>query len=93
MKLKELGEKLDKQEFRRSIKRAIGRTQNSIQIGRSFNCAGFSNSTTIEIIDGDQAPQLLGRPYLSTTYRRGSFTRNLYTPSTLRVVVGRDWRE
>ena len=62
-----------------------------IQIGRSRNFARFSNTTPIEVVDGDAAPELVGLPYLATTFRRGGFCKTMYTPSTLRVVVGRDW--
>jgi hypothetical protein len=86
-----LGEKLDRKAFRDAIARHLGNQTRSISIGRSLNVAGFSNSTPIEVVDGDSPPELAGRPYLSTTFRRGSFTKNMYTPSTLHVVVGRDW--
>jgi hypothetical protein len=87
-----LGEKLDRKNYRAAIRKAlIGQTK-SIRIGRSGNVSGFSNSTPIEVIDGDASPQLTGQPYLSTSFRRGAFFRNLYTPSTLRVIVGRNWK-
>ena len=88
----ELGEKLDRKAYRAAIARHLAGQRRSIQIGRSRNDAGFSSSTPIETIDGDAPPELVGQPYLLTTFRRGSFTKALYTPSTLRVVVGRDWR-
>jgi hypothetical protein len=63
----------------------------SIQIGRSRNTAGFGSGTPVEIVAGDAPPRLEGRPYLKTTFRNGSFHKVLYTPSTLRAVVGADW--
>ena len=87
-----LGERLDKRAFRAAIAKHLRGQRRSISIGRSCNSSGFSNCTPIEIIDGGSPPELIGRPYLLTTFRRGSFSKTLYTPSTLRVVVGRDWR-
>ena len=87
-----LGTKLDSKSFRKSIADSLAGQTRRIAIGRSSNVSGFANNTPIEIVDGDDAPQLIGQPYLSTTFRRGSFTKNMYTPSTLRVVVGRNWK-
>lgn len=87
-----LGERLDKRAFRAVIAEHLRGQRRTISIGRSRNSAGFSNSTPIEFIDGDSPPELQGRPYLMTTFRNGPFRKTLYTPSTLRVVVGRDWR-
>jgi hypothetical protein len=86
-----LGEKLDRRQWRKRIADHLRGQCASIAIGRSRNVAGFSNSTPVEIIEGDHPPELIGRPHLATTFRRGSFQRTLYTPSTLRVVVGRNW--
>jgi hypothetical protein len=87
-----LGEKLDRRAWRDAISRHLAGQTRYISIGRSSNQAGFSNSTPIEIVDGDEPPELTGQPYLMTTFRRGSFSKTLYTPSTLKVIVGRDWR-
>jgi hypothetical protein len=87
-----VGETLDRRAYREAIAAHLQGQTRMIRIGRSSNVAGFSNSTPIEQVDGDHAPELVGQPYLSTTFRRGSFSRTLYTPSTLRVVVGRDWK-
>jgi hypothetical protein len=86
-----LGEKLDKKHWRKRISDALRGQSASIAIGRSQNVAAFSNSTPIEIVDGDRPPELVGRPFLLTTFRRGAFSKTLYTPSTLRVLVGREW--
>lgn len=87
-----LGERLDKRAFLAAIAEHLRGQRRVISIGRSRNSAGFSSSTPIEIADGDSPPELQGRPYLMTTFRNGPFRKTLYTPSTLRVVVGRDWR-
>lgn len=76
---------------RRIARQAAAGQYRSISIGRSRNSAGVSSSTPVEIVAGDAAPELAGRPYLSTCFRRGNFSRNLYTPSTLRIEVGSDW--
>ena len=86
-----LGEQLDKKHWRKRIANALRGQIASIAIGRSRNVAAFSNSTPIEIVEGNQPPELVGRPFLLTTFRRGSFSKILYTPSTLRVVVGKEW--
>jgi hypothetical protein len=86
-----LGEKLDRRQWRRRIADYLRGQCVSIAIGRNRNVAAFCNSTPIDVVEGNQPPELIGRPYLSTTFRRGSFSKTLYTPSTLRVIVGRDW--
>ncbi len=64
----------------------------SIFRGRSNNRAGFGSRTPIDLVDGHEPPRLEGAPHLKTTFRNGPrFTRTLYTPSTLRAVVGRGW--
>jgi hypothetical protein len=92
MNWSKLGNKLDAKAFRKAIANVLDGQTRQIAIGRSCNSAGFSSSTPIEIIEGDASPKLVGQPCLSTTFRNGSFTKNMYTPSTLRVVVGRDWK-
>jgi len=74
----------------RNFVRASGQTQ-SIQIGRSYNVASAGTGTPIEFVDGDSAPILKGQPFLKTTFRRGNFSKILYTPSTLFIEVGRNW--
>lgn len=49
-------------------------------------------STPVVFIDGNSAPQVKGLGYWKTTMRNGSFTKTLYTPSTLRIEVGFDWK-
>lgn len=88
-----LGEKLDRKTWRAAIAAHLDGETRSISIGRSRNRAGFSNSTPIEIVDGDQPPELVGQPYLMTSFQRGNFRKTLYTPSTLKVIVGRYWRK
>lgn len=73
------------------IKSHIGNQRRYIRIGRSYNSAGIGSGTPINIIDSDSEPKLLGHPYLKTTFRNGNFSKTLYTPSTLRVEVGKDW--
>ncbi len=88
---KKLGEQLDKKHWRKRIANALRGQSACIAIGRSRNVAAFSNSTPIEIVEGNQPPELVGKPFLSTTFRSGSFSKTLYTPSTLHVIVGSDW--
>lgn len=88
-----LGERIDKRAYRAAIAEQLRGQRRAISIGRSRNSAGFSNSTPIEFIDGDSPPELHGRPYLMTSFKNGpNFHKTLYTPSTLKVIVGRDWR-
>lgn len=65
----------------------------TIQIGRSFNSAGFGTNTPITVMkDSDLEPELHGQPYLKTLFSNGrGFTKTLYTPSTLHVIVGERW--
>lgn len=86
-----LGEKLDNRAYRAAIARALRGQTRSICIGRSCNVARFSNATPIEIVEGDSPPELVGHPHLKTKFMRGNFRKTLYTRSTLRVVVGREW--
>ena len=86
-----LGEKLDKRQFRALIADHLKGQTRFIRIGRSSNRAGFSNATPVELVEGMFPPELRGQPYLLTNFRRGNFRKTLYTPSTLHVVVGRDW--
>ena len=87
-----LGEKLDRKTWRAAIAAHLAGQTRGISIGRSSNRAGFSTSTPIAIVEGDQPPELTGRPYLMTQFRNGNFRKTLYTPSTMKVIVGRDWR-
>ena len=76
---------------RQAIRIALAGKSRSIQIGRSFNIAGFGTQTPVEVIDGDSPPVLDGQPYLKTQFRNGAFQKTLYTHSTLRARVGKDW--
>ena len=88
-----LGERLDKRAYRAAIAEHLRGQRRAISIGMSRNSAGFSNSTPIEVVDWDSPPELQGRPYLMTSFKNGPhFRKTLYTPSTLKVIVGRDWR-
>lgn len=86
-----LGDRLDRKYLRWVIAQHLNGKTAYISIGRSSNRAGFSNSTPIKFVDGDAPPELRGKPCLATNFRRGRFSKTLYTPSTLHVVVGRDW--
>ena len=60
--------------------------------GRTDRTGRAHSTIPVEVVDGDCQPRLTGLPYWKTTVRNGpNFSRTLYTPSTLRVVVGRDW--
>jgi hypothetical protein len=74
----------------RKFVRESGQKQ-TIRIGYSWNSSGAGTSTPITYVLGAAAPQLVGKPYLSTTFRRGNFTKNLYTASTMEIVVGSEW--
>lgn len=47
----------------------------------------------VEEVEGAAAPEVKGLPYWKTNFTAANgFSKTLYTPSTLRVEVGRDWR-
>lgn len=74
------------------IRDALQCQRRSISRGMSRNAAGFGTATPVDVIPGNSAPVLQGLPYLKTTMRNGPrFTKTLYTPSTLRVIVGSEW--
>jgi hypothetical protein len=87
-----LADRLDRNWLRRAIAKELAGETRTIQIGRSRNVAGLGTNTPIKLVDGDSAPELRGQPCLGTMFRNGSFRKIIYTPSTLHVVVGRDWR-
>ena len=78
-------------EVRRMVRAAAWGYYATIRIGRSEHTAGVTWSTPIRVVPGDEPPVLVGEPYLKTHFRRGRFSRTLYTPSTLRIEVGEDW--
>ena len=78
-------------EVRRMIRAYAMGQYATIKIGRSENTSGVTWSTPIKVVGGDDPPELIGAPYLKTHFRRGRFSRTLYTPSTLRIEVGEDW--
>jgi hypothetical protein len=59
--------------------------------GRSDRSVGATWSTPVKFVPGAEVPRLEGLPYWKTTIWKGSFSRTLYTPSTLRIVCGADW--
>lgn len=61
--------------------------------GRTDRVRTASWTTPVVFVDGVQPPTLTGEGYWKTAFRGpGGFTKVLYTYSTLRIVVGRDWR-
>ena len=59
--------------------------------GRTDRCMRSLHSTPIVEVDGAARPATAGKGYWKTQMRNGRFARTLYTPSTLRIEVGRDW--
>lgn len=79
-------------EQRNKIKQSLKGQFVTIHKGRSSHSAGFSNSTPVDIVEGNEKPRFVGLPFLKTNFKSGNgFSKVLYTPSTLRVVVGSDW--
>ena len=75
----------------KQIRAACQPRRKSIQIGRSSNSAGVVNAPIL-FVDGVKPPTLEGLPYLKTGFRNGPrFHKILYTPSTLRIEVGKEW--
>lgn len=60
--------------------------------GRTDRRTAVTASTPVVAIPGDSAPQVRGLPYWKTGFRNGSFHKTLYTPSTLRIEVGENWK-
>ena len=54
---------------------------------------GYVNaSTPIVLVDGKQGPTVEGHPYCKTNFvGKGGFSKTLYTSSTFRIEVGKDW--
>lgn len=59
--------------------------------GRTDRAAYVGHSTPVRYTEGDSAPEVKGLPYWKTGFRNGSFHKILYTSSTMRIVVGKDW--
>lgn len=79
--------------YREARRAVMGRQWVGGWRGRTDSRRTSSWNTPVEIVDGTQSPTLAGLGYWKTTFRGpGGFVKTLYTPSTLRVVVGRDWR-
>jgi hypothetical protein len=74
-----------------AIRAAVAGERRSIQIGRSRNSSQAGTRTPIRVVAGGESPNLVGQPYLKTTFRNGSFQKTLYTPSTLAIEVGSGW--
>lgn len=80
-------------EVKRAARAACRGEYRTISRGRSRHSAGVTNSTPIRWIEGDSPPELRGQPYLKTGFNNGrGFSMTLYTPSTLRIVVGKNWK-
>ena len=81
--------------LRKLIANHLGNKKAYISIGRSRNSAGFGTGTPVEVVpDSDEEPHFVGHPYLKTNFQnKGGFSKILYTPSTLKVVVGKKWIE
>jgi hypothetical protein len=60
---------------------ALKGERRSISIGMSRNEAGYSSRTPVLVVGGKLPPELHGNPCLKQPYK----------PSTLHVVVGREW--
>ena len=76
----------------KAIRSAVRGQTKTISKGWSSHTAGAGTGTPIRLVEGNQAPQLVGQPYLKTTFSNGrGFTKTLYTPSTLAIIVGADW--
>lgn len=83
----------DESQLKRDARLFLRGQERSIQIGRSRNSAGVTHHTRVEIVEGDQKPVLAGSPHLKTQFHNGNFSKTLYTPSTLHIVVGREWKQ
>lgn len=55
--------------------------------------AGQSYPYPVRVVEGNQPPTLVGRPYWKTSFtaHHGRFHKILYTPSSRKIIVGRDW--
>lgn len=62
--------------------------------GRTDYARRITHSTPVVVVpESSAAPEVKGSGYWKTTFRNGpNFARTLYTPSTLRIEVGADWK-
>lgn len=76
----------------RALAPALRGQRRGIFRGRSSHAAGYHPRVPVELADDPEAaPELLGEPYLKTSFHRGNFSKILYTPSTLYARVGKAW--
>jgi hypothetical protein len=76
----------------RALAPALRGQRRGISRGRSSHTAGYHPRVPVELADDPEAaPELLGEPYLKTSFHRGNFSKILYTPSTLYARVGKAW--
>ena len=76
---------------KKAIRAAVRGEYRTIAMGRSRHTAGAGSTTPIVVVEGNIEPTLDGLPYLKTNFSRGGFSKTLYTPSTLKIVVGAEW--
>lgn len=83
-----------KLDFRRAARKPVLGFYRVNQIKGSRHGAHINTSTPVEIVAGsDEAPHVEGLPYLKTGFNNGhGFSITLFTPSTMRVVVGENWK-
>lgn len=78
--------------LRRAARKAVLGTVVHYGRGRTDYPRRVNWSTPVVAIPGDSAPQVKGAGYWKTGFSNGTFRKVLYTPSTLRVEVGENWR-
>lgn len=62
--------------------------------GRTDRAAYVTHNTPVVFAqDNNQEPKLVGAPYWKTGFSNGNFHKILYTPSTLKITVGKNWLE
>lgn len=57
----------------------------------SHICRSHARVAPLVMVDGGDEPKLTGLPYWKTCFSRRGFSKTLYTPSSLRLLVGRDY--
>lgn len=77
---------------RKDIAEALRGQKVTIAIKRSYNRRGFGTNTPIQYVPGNEPPKLCGQPFLKTQFNHCGFHKTLYTPSTMHVIVGKDWK-